>query len=61
MSIIEILVVIFCVLVVVSNIGVFVYRKYKHLPTGECKYCSSSVEKMLKEYHKIYKSNDDIL
>lgn len=56
MSIIEILVVIFCVLVVVSNIGVFVYRKCKHLPTGECKYCSSGVEKMLKKYHKINKN-----
>lgn len=32
----------------------YIYRKVKHLPTGECEMCHKSKEQLLKEYHKCY-------
>lgn len=35
-------------------IGVFIYKKIHHLPTGECAECCKGTKKLLKEYHKLY-------
>ena len=54
---IEIIVIIFCILVVGGFIGRFIYRKIKKLPVGECAYCSNTKKgnKLIKEYYKKYK------
>lgn len=52
---IEIIVIAFTTLFVVSVIGTYVYKKVKHLPTGGCAECHSvSGKKLVKEYHKKY-------
>lgn len=52
---IEIIVIAFTTLFVVSVIGTYVYKKVKHLPTGGCAECHSiSGKKLVKEYHKTY-------
>ena len=38
-------------------LGVYIYKKVHHLPTGECQYCHKGKEQMLKEYHKLYSKN----
>ena len=35
-------------------IGVYIYKKIYHLPTGECACCHKSTQKMLEQYHKMY-------
>lgn len=52
MELIEILLIVFCVLVVISVIGSYVYKKIRHLPTGECACCQ---KKMKKDFNKIRK------
>ena len=53
---IEIIVLILVVLFVSFIVGIYVYRKTHHLPTGECACCHKSKKQLLKEYHKIYKT-----
>ncbi len=45
-----------CVVVfLLTLLGVYIYKKVKHLPTGECSTCSfNGKSKLLKEYHKKY-------
>ena len=33
-------------------IGIYVYKKTHHLPTGECACCHKSGKQLVKEYHK---------
>ena len=49
---IEILVLVAVVGFIAVMIGIYVYKKAHHLPTGECACCHKSAKKMLKEYHK---------
>ena len=49
---IEILVLVAIIGFVSAIIGVYLYKKVHHLPTGECACCHKSPKKMLKEYHK---------
>ncbi len=58
MDIFEIIVIIICVFIVGGVIGNYLYRKFKHLPTGECACCQKDSKKkqskLLEEYHKKY-------
>ena len=38
----EILIIIAAVAIVLGNIIAYIYKKKKHIPTGECSCCSSS-------------------
>lgn len=49
---IEVLVIVAVVLFLGFILGRYIYRKVKHLPTGECEMCHKSKEQLLKEYHK---------
>lgn len=49
---IEILVVALTVAFLATIIGVYIYRKAKGLPTGECACCHKGTKKLLNEYHK---------
>ena len=49
---IEILVLLAVIGFIATMVGIYIYKKAKHLPTGECACCHKSTKKMLKEYHK---------
>ena len=51
---IEILVITFVALFLAFVLGRYIYKKIKHLPTGECECCHKSKNQLLKEYHKKY-------
>ena len=38
-------------------LGVYIYKKVHHLPTGECACCHKGTKQMLKDYHKLYSKN----
>ena len=48
----EILVLAVVLIFLAGIIGVYVYKKIRHLPTGECSCCHKSKKKLLEEYHK---------
>lgn len=50
----EILVIVLIIGFFAAIIGVHIYKKVHHMPTGDCACCHKSKEKMLKEYHKTY-------
>ncbi len=54
MSFLEIGVIIFCVVFVSAVIGCYIYKKIKHLPTGECASCKKNKSSFVDEYHKKY-------
>ena len=60
---IGIIVAIACVLIVGSVFGSYIYKKVKHLPTGECACCQKDSKKkqskLLKEYYRRYPKNND--
>ena len=58
MSLIEIVTIVSSSLIVFGNIGVFVYKKIKHLPTGDCQYCSYKNKNIIEEYRKFVKENN---
>ena len=49
---IEILALIAIVGFISVMVGIYIYKKIHHLPTGECSCCHKGTKKMLKEYHK---------
>lgn len=53
---IEIIVIVACVLIVGGVFGNYLYKKFKHLPTGECSCCSHSKKgnQLVKMYHRQY-------
>ncbi len=51
---VEILVIVMVISFFAAIIGVYVYKKIHHIPTGDCAACASKSKKMLKEYHKMY-------
>ena len=53
----EILVVTVTIAFLLFIIGRYIYKKAKHLPTGDCAYCHKGTKKMLDEYHKCYCQN----
>lgn len=54
MTPIEITILVICILIVGGNIARFIYKKVKHLPTGECACCSKAKKKsnLLEMYRK---------
>lgn len=38
-----------------SMIGVYIYKKKHHIPTGECSSCATRKNALLKAYYKKYK------
>ncbi len=59
MSPIEIIVIVITSLIVIGVIGNYVYRKIKHLPTGECACCKNKYNSILRKYHKKYPSSEN--
>ena len=49
---IEILAIIGIIAFLGTILGIYIYKKVHHLPTGECACCHKSTKKMLKEYHE---------
>lgn len=52
---IDIIVIISAIIFVGVIIGIFVYRKIKHIPTGECACCKNKGSNLMKMYRKKYK------
>ena len=48
----EILVIAAVVIFLGSVIGVYIYKKIHHIPTGDCACCHKSTKQLLKQYHK---------
>ncbi|HKL73042.1 MAG TPA: hypothetical protein VJY64_02575 [Candidatus Onthovivens sp.] len=55
---VEIITIIAIILVVGTFFGVYIYKKVKKKPTGECASCHSKSKKMVKMYKKKYKKKD---
>lgn len=51
---IEILVVVATLIFLSAVIGVYIYKKVHHLPTGDCACCHKSKKQLLKDYYKQY-------
>ena len=51
---IEILVLVLIAAFLLTLFSIYVYKKARHLPTGECACCQKSGKKLLKSYHKCY-------
>ena len=49
---IEILALVTIIGFVSAIIGTYLYKKARHLPTGECACCHKNKKQLLKEYHK---------
>ena len=54
MSPIAIIVVISLISIVLAVLAVYIKRRIKGEPTGECACCHKGTKKMLKKYHKMY-------
>lgn len=54
---IEVLVLVAAILFVLTILGIYIYKKARHLPTGECACCHKGSKKLLKEYHKFCSCN----
>ena len=54
MSPIAIIVVVSLISIVLIVLAVYIKRRIKGEPTGDCAYCHKSTKKMLKQYHKKY-------
>lgn len=50
----EILVLAFVAVFLLGMLGIYVYKKSKGLPTGDCACCSHSKSNLVKKYHKFY-------
>lgn len=48
----EILVIAAVVIFLGVIIGIYIYKKVHHLPTGDCACCHKSSKKLVKQYHK---------
>ena len=50
----EVLVIILTIAFFLTLIGVYIYKKIHHIPTGECSCCTDKKKALLKAYHKKY-------
>lgn len=59
MGTVEIIIIVISVAVVGGVLSNYIYRKIKHLPTGDCSLCSHNKKKskLIKMYNKKYKKN----
>lgn len=58
-KVLEILIIVGIILFFSALIGVYIYKKVKHIPTGDCASCAKRKNQMLKEYHKMYGKKDN--
>ena len=49
---IEILVIIASIAFVATILGIYIYKKKHHIPTGDCACCHKNKKQLLKKYHK---------
>ncbi len=49
---IEIIVIILCVLIVGGVLGSYIYKKIKHLPTGDCANCKANMQRAMKKFKR---------
>lgn len=54
---IDIIILVISLSIVLAVIGNYLYRKYKKLPTGDCRCCSLKAEKTLKKIRKELKKD----
>ena len=54
---IEILVLFLVGAFIITLLGIYIYKKVNHLPTGECACCQSKGKSLVKKYHKKYCKN----
>lgn len=52
---IEILVIIGAILIIGGVLANYIYKKVKHLPTGECACCAKKGKGIVDQYNKKYK------
>ena len=50
----EIVVIVLIVSFFAALISIYIYKKTKHIPTGDCAACAGKSKRMLKEYRKMY-------
>ena len=50
----EILVITLTIAFFLTLIGVYIYKKIHHIPTGECSTCAKKKQALLKAYRKQY-------
>ena len=48
----EIIVIVASIAFIGTLLGIYIYKRIHHLPTGDCAYCHKGKDKLLKEYHK---------
>jgi type III secretory pathway component EscR len=58
MNIWEIILIIVVSIFVLSVLGIYIYKKINNLPTGECSQCAKGSKKLLKQYRKYQKKNN---
>lgn len=51
---IEILTIVLTLAFLAMVIGVYIYKRVHHLPTGDCACCHKSKKQLLKDYYKQY-------
>ena len=51
---IEILVLVTIIAFIATIVGIYIYKRVHHLPTGDCACCHINTKKLLKDYHKMY-------
>ena len=51
----EILVIIAIMFFFTSLIASYIYKKVKHIPTGDCAYCAQKKNQLVKDYRRTYK------
>ena len=56
MSFIDIAIIVTAILIVLSAMGRWIYKKIKHIPTSECCNCHKNSKNLVKMYHKTYKN-----
>ncbi len=54
MNTIDIVILVLVIAVVLLIIGVYIYKKIKKIPTGDCACCGSKGNKLIKAYNKKY-------
>lgn len=52
MNTIDIVILVLVIAVVLLIIGVYIYKKIKKIPTGDCACCGSKGNKLIKAYNK---------
>ena len=51
---IEILTIVLTLAFLAMVIGIYIYKRVHHLPTGDCACCHKSKKQLLKDYYKQY-------